>query len=64
MHGPVLSLTNLRKEFGGNVAIHDFSFEVYPGEIVALGDAVSPRQKLSGVHTSKSGVAAPSRAIA
>ena len=36
MHGPVLSLTNLRKEFGGNVAIHDFSLEVYPGEIVAL----------------------------
>ena len=60
MHGPVLSLTNLRKEFGGNVAIHDFSFEVYPGEIVALvGDNGAGKTTLvkmvSGVHRPTAG---------
>ena len=60
MHGPVLSLTNLRKEFGGNVAIHDFSLEVYPGEIVALvGDNGAGKTTLvkivSGVHRPTAG---------
>jgi ABC-type sugar transport system ATPase subunit len=33
---PVLSLRNIRKEFGGVVAIQDFSLDLYPGEVVAL----------------------------
>ena len=32
----MLSLHNIRKEFGGVVAIEDFSLDVHPGEVVAL----------------------------
>lgn len=33
---PVLGLRNIRKEFGGVVAIEDFSLDVHAGEVVAL----------------------------
>ena len=33
---PVLGLQNIRKEFGGVVAIEDFSLDVHSGEVVAL----------------------------
>ena len=33
---PLLSVKNLRKEFGGLVAVKDVSFEVRPGEFVGL----------------------------
>jgi ABC-type sugar transport system ATPase subunit len=52
---PALSLIGIRKEFGGNVAIDDFSLDVMPGEIVALvgnnGAGKSTLVKIiSGVH--------------
>jgi ABC-type branched-subunit amino acid transport system ATPase component/ABC-type branched-subunit amino acid transport system permease subunit len=34
--GPLLSVRGVRKEFGGLVAVNDVSFDVGPGEIVAL----------------------------
>lgn len=33
---PILEAKNLKKRFGGVVAVHDVNFEVYPGECVAL----------------------------
>jgi simple sugar transport system ATP-binding protein len=33
---PVLTLQHIRKEFGGIVAIEDFSLDVFAGEVVAL----------------------------
>ena len=36
MSEPVLKVENLRKEFGGLVAVKDVSFEVGPGEFVGL----------------------------
>ena len=33
---PVLKVENLRKEFGGLVAVKDVSFEVGPGEFIGL----------------------------
>ncbi|WP_353954664.1 ATP-binding cassette domain-containing protein [Brucella pituitosa] len=33
---PVLEVTNLRKAFGGNVAVNGISFSLTPGEIVGL----------------------------
>ena len=33
---PVLQLTDIRKTFGGVMAIESFSLDVHPGEIVAL----------------------------
>jgi branched-chain amino acid transport system ATP-binding protein len=36
MNSPILQVRNLRKEFGGLMAVLDVSFEVVPGEIVAL----------------------------
>jgi simple sugar transport system ATP-binding protein len=33
---PLLALSHIRKEFGGNVALQDFSLELVAGEIVAL----------------------------
>lgn len=57
---PVLRLSHLRKEFGGQVAIQDFSLELMPGEIVALvGDNGAGKSTLvkmiSGVHAPTSG---------
>ena len=36
MSEPVLRVENLRKEFGGLVAVKDVSFEVGPGEFIGL----------------------------
>lgn len=52
---PALRLQNIRKQFGGNIAIHDFSLDVMPGEIVALvGDNGAGKSTLikmiSGVY--------------
>jgi branched-chain amino acid transport system ATP-binding protein len=33
---PVLTVSHLTKSFGGIVAVHDVSFEVFPGQIVAV----------------------------
>ena len=57
---PVLALQDIRKTFGGVVAIENFSLEVYPGEIVALvGDNGAGKSTLikivSGVHAPTSG---------
>lgn len=57
---PVLTLKDVRKTFGGVVAIESFSLEVYPGEIVALvGDNGAGKSTLikiiSGVHPPTSG---------
>ncbi|QFI68775.1 ATP-binding cassette domain-containing protein [Sinorhizobium alkalisoli] len=57
---PVLALKDIRKTFGGVVAIENFSLEVYPGEIVALvGDNGAGKSTLikiiSGVHPPTSG---------
>lgn len=57
---PVLDLRNIRKSFGGVVAIEDFSLTVRPGEIVALvGDNGAGKSTLikiiSGVHAPTSG---------
>lgn len=60
MNQPVLALNNIRKSFGGVVAIEDFSLTVHPGEIVALvGDNGAGKSTLikiiSGVHAPTSG---------
>jgi simple sugar transport system ATP-binding protein len=52
---PALQLTNIRKQFGGVVAIERFDLEVHPGEIVALvGDNGAGKSTLvkmvSGVY--------------
>jgi ABC-type sugar transport system ATPase subunit len=57
---PVLALENIRKLFGGVVAIDDFSLDLMPGEIVALvGDNGAGKSTLvkivSGVHPQTSG---------
>ncbi len=57
---PVLALKDIRKTFGGVVAIENFSLEVHPGEIVALvGDNGAGKSTLikiiSGVHAPTSG---------
>jgi len=57
---PVLQLSNIRKAFGGVVAIEDFSLDVHAGEIVALvGDNGAGKSTLikiiSGVHSPTSG---------
>ncbi|MDQ6671777.1 MAG: ABC transporter ATP-binding protein [Chloroflexota bacterium] len=36
MTPPILQLSDVAKHFGGVMAVHDISFEVYPGEIVGL----------------------------
>jgi ABC-type sugar transport system ATPase subunit len=59
-NAPVLELHNIRKAFGGVVAIEDFSLDVRPGEIVALvGDNGAGKSTLikiiSGVHGPTSG---------
>ena len=60
MTQPVLVLNNIRKSFGGVVAIEDFSLTIEPGEIVALvGDNGAGKSTLikiiSGVHAPSSG---------
>src|SRR5262249_48879196 len=60
---PVLALDHLRKEFGGNVALQDFSLELRAGEIVALGGDNGARKptlvKISaGVHQPTAGTIA------
>ncbi|MBC6408513.1 MAG: sugar ABC transporter ATP-binding protein [Rhodobacteraceae bacterium] len=57
---PVLSLQNVRKTFGGVVAIQEFSLDLFPGEIVALvGDNGAGKSTLvkmvSGVHRPSGG---------
>jgi ABC-type sugar transport system ATPase subunit len=57
---PVLELKNIRKAFGGIVAIEDFSLDLHAGEIVALvGDNGAGKSTLvkivSGVHAPSSG---------
>jgi ABC-type sugar transport system ATPase subunit len=55
MTEPVLSIRNLTKRFGGLVAVNDVSWDVYPGEVVALlGDNGAGKSTLikcvSGVY--------------
>jgi ABC-type sugar transport system ATPase subunit len=55
MTQPVLSIRNLTKRFGGLVAVNDLSWDVYPGEVVALlGDNGAGKSTLikcvSGVY--------------
>ena len=55
MTEPVLSIRNLTKRFGGLVAVNDLSWDVYPGEVVALlGDNGAGKSTLikcvSGVY--------------
>lgn len=57
---PALRLKKIRKQFGGNIAIHDFSLDVMPGEIVALvGDNGAGKSTLikmiSGVYSPSEG---------
>jgi ABC-type sugar transport system ATPase subunit len=57
---PVLSIRNLTKRFGGLVAVNDFSWDVNPGEVVALlGDNGAGKSTLikcvSGVHQADAG---------
>jgi len=57
---PILGLRDIRKTFGGIVAIENFSLDVHPGEIVALvGDNGAGKSTLikiiSGVHPPTSG---------
>ncbi|MBN9333561.1 ATP-binding cassette domain-containing protein [Devosia sp.] len=59
-NAPVLELSNIRKAFGGIVAIEDFSLDVRAGEVVALvGDNGAGKSTLikiiSGVHAPTSG---------
>src|SRR3712207_5198349 len=57
---PVLSLSGIRKAFGGVTALADFSLNVFPGEIVALvGDNGAGKSTLvkiiSGVYQPTAG---------
>lgn len=59
-NAPVLELRNIRKAFGGVVAIEDFSLDVRAGEVVALvGDNGAGKSTLikiiSGVYAPTSG---------
>ncbi len=57
---PTLSLQNIRKTFGGVIAIREFSLDLYSGEIVTLvGDNAAGKSTLvkmiSGVHRPSGG---------
>jgi ABC-type sugar transport system ATPase subunit len=57
---PVLSIRNLTKRFGGLVAVNDLSWDIYPGEVVALlGDNGAGKSTLikcvSGVYQADDG---------
>jgi ABC-type sugar transport system ATPase subunit len=57
---PVLSLRNIRKTFGGIVALKGFNLDLFPGEVVALvGDNGAGKSTLvkiiAGVHPPNSG---------
>ena len=60
MTDPILSVRNLTKRFGGLVAVNDVSWDVYPGEVVALlGDNGAGKSTLikciSGVYQADEG---------
>ena len=60
MTDPVLSIRNLTKRFGGLVAVDHVSWDIYPGEVVALlGDNGAGKSTLikcvSGVHPADDG---------
>ncbi len=60
MAAPILTLTRLRKEFGGTRALADASLELYPGEVTALigenGAGKSTLVKvLAGLHQPDAG---------
>jgi ABC-type sugar transport system ATPase subunit len=60
MSDPVLSVRNLTKRFGGLTAVNDVSWEIGPGEVVALlGDNGAGKSTLikciSGVHAPDEG---------
>jgi ABC-type sugar transport system ATPase subunit len=57
---PILSIRNLTKRFGGLVAVNDVSWDVFPGEVVALlGDNGAGKSTLikcvSGVYVADRG---------
>jgi ABC-type sugar transport system ATPase subunit len=60
MAEPILSVRNLSKRFGGLVAVNHVSWDVYPGEVVALlGDNGAGKSTLikciSGVYQAEEG---------
>ena len=60
MAEPILSVRHLTKRFGGLTAVNDVSWDVYPGEVVALlGDNGAGKSTLikciSGVHHADEG---------
>jgi ABC-type sugar transport system ATPase subunit len=60
MTAPVLSVRGVTKRFGGLVAVNEVSFDVFPGEVVALlGDNGAGKSTLikcvSGVHVPDAG---------
>jgi ABC-type sugar transport system ATPase subunit len=60
MADPILSVRHLTKRFGGLTAVNDVSWDIYPGEVVALlGDNGAGKSTLikcvSGVHHADEG---------
>jgi ABC-type sugar transport system ATPase subunit len=60
MSDPILSIRNLTKRFGGLVAVNQVSWDIYPGEVVALlGDNGAGKSTLikcvSGVYPPEGG---------
>lgn len=57
---PILQVRGVHKRFGGNHAVRDVSFELYPGEVLALaGDNGAGKstviKMISGVHKADAG---------